>query len=87
MCSMTLDLTAARKLLADVQACLDQLDGTVLDVDYDRGRTRNAGPSPKRNEQAAVARDLLRSAEVLSAASSEVSMAYWNFKGFADPRS
>ena len=87
MATISLDLAAARRLILAAQDVLAQHDGAVVDVDYDRGRTRKQGPSAERNHQAAIARDLLRLSELLSAAAGEVSLKYWAFKGFDDPRS
>lgn len=86
MSQITLDLGNAEKILDEVYSTLKQVNGYQGDVDYDRGRTRSQGPSPQRNEQAAIARDLLRMSELLSAAAGEITLQYWKFKGFPDPR-
>ena len=86
MATTRLDLSAARALLAEVSATLDELHGQEVEVDYDRGRSRQRGPSPERNQQAEISRDLMRSSELLSAAAGEISVQYWNFKGYKDPR-
>lgn len=86
MPKITLDLTSAEKILDEVYATLGEHKDVVVEVDYDRGRSRNRGPSPERNQQAAIARDLLRMSELLSAAAGEITLKYWEFKGFQDPR-
>lgn len=83
---IVLDLSNAEKIIDEVYATIGELKGLEVEVDYDRGRTRNKGPSPERNQQAAIARDLLRMSELLSAAAGEVSLKYWEFKGWKDPR-
>ena len=78
---VTLDLSNAEALLDEAYRTLKEVNGHTSEVDYDRGRTRKNNP-----EQAAVARDLMRLSELLSAAAGEVSIKYWAFKGFEDPR-
>jgi len=87
MAKTTLDLNSAEKILDEVYRVLKEHNGAEVEVDYDRGRTRNnRGPSVDRNQQAAISRDLMRMSELLSAAASEVALKYWEFKGFEDPR-
>ncbi len=81
-----LDLSDARAILAEALAAIEEVDGYEGDVDYDRGRSRQAGPSNNRHRQAEIARDLMRASELAAAAAGELSLKYWSFKGFRDPR-
>jgi hypothetical protein len=81
MPQVTLDLSRAESLLDEGYRIIKEINGYTGDVDYDRGRSRKNDPT-----QAGVARDLMRLSELLSAAAGEVSVKYWDFKGYPDPR-
>lgn len=76
-----LDLTDVRKILRDVSATLEELDGYNGHVDFDRGRGRHNDP-----EQAALSRDLLHCTEQLRLAAAETGTQYWRLKGYPDVR-
>jgi hypothetical protein len=78
---ITLDLASTRALLLEALAEVNDLDGTEVMVDYDRGRSRINDPNA-----AAIGRTLLRLTDITNAASGEFGMAYWRFKGYQDPR-
>jgi len=78
---ISLDLRPALLLARASEKALNDIDGLHVKVDFDKGKGRRIDP-----HAAEVSRDLLRTAEMLRAAAAEVTTAYWQLKGYPDPR-
>lgn len=76
-----LDLAHVEDLLRSALGITQELHRTRAPIDPDRGPGRRNDP-----DRAALSRDLLRAADLARLAGAELQEAYWNVKGYDDPR-
>jgi hypothetical protein len=68
------------RLMDELDATIYRIEDTNVDTD-ELGRGRHNDPN-----KAELSRDLLRAQDLAKLIEAELSVAYWRFKGYGDPR-